>query len=265
MFIGTLTNVVTVLIGTTLGVALGSRIPERLRTTITAALGLITLALGVRETLASDRFILVMLSVLVGSVIGELLRIEQGMEWLGLWLQERIARRGRPEIGGGSSEHVDQIDMETDPQAVVTPTATAAGNLDDESNRFAAGFVIASLVFCIGPLTILGSINDGLGDPELLIIKAALDGFAAIAFAAVYGWGVGLAALTVLVVQGSIALLANGLEGVLTDPMIDALASAGGILLLGIAMRLLDLKRIRVANMLPALVIAPLLVWVFPA
>jgi hypothetical protein len=118
-------------------------------------------------------------------------------------------------------------------------------------------------VFVIGPLTILGSINDGLGDPELLLVKAGLDGFASIAIASIYGWGVGLAALTVLVVQLSIALAASVLDGVLTVRMIDALAATGGVLLLGISLRLLDIKHVRVANMLPALVIAPLFVWWF--
>lgn len=247
MFLGTFINVGTVLVGTAVGVAVGSRIPERLRQTITAALGLVTAALAVRETLASDRFVLVLVAVLVGAVIGEMLRIEQGLEHLGLWLQRRLTR---------TPQTLDvELPESAEPAAIGT----------EEGNRFAEGFVIASLVFCIGPLTILGSINDGLGDPELLIVKAGLDGFASVAFAAVYGWGVGLAALTVLVVQGSIALLASLLEGALTEAMIDALASAGGVLLFGISLRLLDLKKVRVANMLPALVIAPLLVWWFPA
>ncbi len=126
--------------------------------------------------------------------------------------------------------------------------------------RAAEGFVISSLVFCVGPLTIVGSIEDGLGDPELLLVKAALDGFAAIAFAAVYGWGVGLSAITVAVIQGGIALGSGALEDALTDPMLDALGAAGGILLFGIALRLLDIKRVRVANLLPAVVLAPLFV-----
>ena len=249
MFVGTLTNVATVAAGTAVGVLVGAHIPERLRQIITAALGLLTAGLAVRETLATDRYVLVLVAVLAGSIVGELLRIEQGLERLGLWLQHRLTRAPEP---------AQPIDVEL-PEAA----APAEGDGHDR-HRFAEGFVIASLVFCIGPLTVLGSINDGLGDPELLIVKAGLDGFASVAFAAIYGWGVGLAALTVLVVQGSIALIASGLEGVLTDPMIDALASAGGILLFGIALRLLDIKHIRVANMLPALVIAPLLVWMFP-
>ena len=120
--------------------------------------------------------------------------------------------------------------------------------------------MIASLVFCVGPLLIVGSIEDGLGNPDLLLVKAALDGFASIAFASVYGWGVAVSIIPIIVLQGGIALGAGALEGVLTDPMLDALGTAGGILLIGIALRLLDLKKIRVANMLPAIVLAPLFV-----
>ena len=243
MFTGTLTNVATVLAGTAIGAVVGSRIPERLQQTILGALGLLVVALSVRETLAADRFIVVLAAVLVGAIIGELARIEQGLEWLGAELQRRFTRRPIP------------IDVEL-------PELDEPGQPSD--TRFAQGFIIASLVFCIGPLTILGSINDGLGDPDLLIVKAGLDGFASIAFAAVYGWGVALSAVTVLVVQGGIALAASTLDGVLTDPMIDVLASAGGVLLIGIALRLLDLAHLRVANMLPALVVAPVLVWLFP-
>ncbi len=243
MFIGTLSNVATVVAGTVIGAAIGARIPERLQQTLLGGLGLLTAALAVRETLATDRFILVLVAVLVGGVVGELARIEQGLEWLGGALQRRLVPGVQP------------IDVEL--PELEHPTAPG-------DNRFARGFIIASLVFCIGPLTILGSINDGLGDPELLLVKAGLDGFASIAFAAVYGWGVGLAALTVLVVQGAIALGASGLDGVLNDQMIEVLGAAGGVLLIGVALRLLDLAHLRVANMLPALAIAPVLVALFP-
>lgn len=242
MPVGTFVNVATVLAGTAVGAVVGSRIPDRMRETILGALGLVVLALAVRETLATDEFIIVLAAVLIGSIIGELMRIEQGLERLGRWLQLRLTGAVAP------------IDVELPESG--EPTAPA-------DNRFAAGFVIASLLFCIGPLTVLGSIQDGLGDPELLIIKAGLDGFASIAFAAVYGWGVGVAALTVLVVQGGIALFAGTLDGVLTDTMIDVLGSAGGVLIFGIGLRLLDLKHLRLANMLPALAVGPLLVWWF--
>lgn len=225
--LGTLVNVLTVLVGAAIGAVAGSRFPERFRTTLMATLGLITAALGIREVMATGEFPLVIAAVLVGVLLGEGLRIEQGLERFGRFLQSRFAS---DELSGGGDR------------------------------RFSEGFVLASLVFCVGPLTIVGSIRDGLGDHEMLLVKAALDGFASIAFAAVYGWGVALAALTVAVVQGGIATAGGALDGILTDPMIDALATAGGILLLGIALRLLDLKQIRVANMLPAIALAPLFV-----
>lgn len=224
--VGTITNVVTVLIGTAIGALAGGRIPERLRSTVLAALGLLTASIGIREVAVTGDFPVVLGAVLVGAVVGEWARIEQGLERFGAFLQRRL---------------------------VPDPDVTGPG-----SHRFSEGFVLASLLFCVGPMTIVGSIQDGLGDPELLLVKAGLDGFASIAFAAVYGWGVALAALTVAVVQGGIALLGGTLDGVLTDAMLDALASAGGVLLLGIALRLLDLKQVRVANLLPAIALAPL-------
>lgn len=236
--VGTIANIVTVLLGTLIGAVAGRRFPESIRGTVMATLGLATAAIGFREVLPTDEFPLVLGAVLIGAVIGEALRIEAGLHHLGALLQRRFAGSAAP--------------LEVD-----VPEATPPAGGD---RRFAEGFVISSLVFCVGPLTIVGSIQDGLGDPELLLLKAALDGFASIAFAAVYGWGVMLSALTIAVVQGGIALGAHALDGVLTDPMLDGLGAAGGILLLGIALRLLDLKQVRVANMLPAIVLAPLFV-----
>ena len=237
--LGTALNVVTVVAGTVIGAVAGSRIPERLRETVMVTLGLLTAAIGFREILPTDQFPLVLGAVLLGAVIGEILRIEAGLHSVGHALQRRF---------GG----IDELLLEVAVPETVTPTPHRA--------RFSEGFVIASLVFCVGPLTIVGSIQDGLGDHELLIVKAGLDGFAAIAFAAVYGWGVILSALTVVVIQGGIALASGSLEGLLTDPMLDALGAAGGVLLLGIALRLLNLKQVRVANLLPAIVLAPLFV-----
>ena len=224
MPIGVLTNIGAVLVGTAVGAVAGTRFPERIRGTVLGALGLLTAAVGVREIMPTNEFPLVLGAVLLGAVIGELLRIEGGLSAVGKMLQRRFAG-------------------------------------DASDSRFSEGFIVASLVFCVGPLTIIGSIEDGLGDPELLFVKSGLDGFASIAFAAVYGWGVGLAAVTVAVIQGGLALTAGLFDGVLTDPMLDALGAAGGVLLLGISLRLLDLKQIRVANMLPAIVLAPLFVW----
>ncbi|HXJ63671.1 MAG TPA: DUF554 family protein, partial [Actinomycetota bacterium] len=172
---GTLVNAATVLAGTAVGVLLGDRLPERIRETVTHVLGLFVISIGVFE--AAQAFtgpladftrgsaVVVLLSLLVGGVIGELIRIDDGLNRLGEALRRRFAR------GDG-----------------------------DEGGRFVEGFVVASLVFCVGPLTVLGSIQDGLsGDSQLLIIKSVLDGFAALAFAAALGWGVGFSVLTILV------------------------------------------------------------------
>lgn len=239
MLLGTFTNAVSVLAGSAVGSVAGGRFPERVRETVMAGLGLLTAGIGIREVLEAESFVPVLAAVLVGGLIGEFLRIEAGLTRFGEWLQRRLAG-GVPEPG---------LDVELPERDKASPHIPGS---------FSEGFVVASLVFCIGPLTVLGSINDGLGDPELLFIKSGLDGFASIAFSAIYGWGVALAAVTVLVIQGAIALGAGLLEDVLTDPMIAALASAGGVLLLGISLRLLDLKHIRVANLLPALVLAPM-------
>ncbi|NNF87130.1 MAG: DUF554 domain-containing protein, partial [Acidimicrobiia bacterium] len=186
MFLGTAANVITVIIGTTVGAVAASRFPERIRTTVMAGLGLLTLTIAVRDSLVAEELIPILAAILAGGVIGELLRIEQGLEWLGDRLRDRFAgQHAAPTI---------------DPEL---PEAAVGDLPDDRRSRFGEGFVVASLVFCVGPLTVLGSINDGLGDPELLYIKAGLDGFASAAFAAVYGWGVMLSAVTVLVVQGS--------------------------------------------------------------
>jgi len=235
--VGTIANVATVLIGTVIGALAGRRFPEGARTTVMATLGLATAAIGVRELLPTEEFPLVLGAVMLGAVLGEFLRIEAGLHRLGDMLQQRYSQP-------------TPVDVEVPETARPVPG----------QGRFAEGFVITSLVFCVGPLTIVGSIQDGLGDAELLLVKAALDGFAAIAFAAVYGWGVAISAVTVAVIQGGIALAAGTLDGLLTDPMLDGLAAAGGIMLLGISLRLLDLKQVRVANLLPAVVLAPLFV-----
>ena len=235
--LGTALNVATVVVGTVIGALAGSRIPGRLRETVMITLGLLTAAIGVREILPTREFPLVLGAVLLGAVVGEVLRVEDGLHRLGDALQRRFGR--------------------TDDLEVAVPEMTVP---EPHRARFSEGFVIASLVFCVGPLTIVGSIQDGLGDHELLIVKAGLDGFASIAFAAVYGWGVIMSVITIVVIQGGIAVASGALEGFLTDPMLDALGAAGGVLLLGIALRLLDLRQVRVANLLPAIVFAPLFV-----
>ena len=229
---GTLLNVATVLVGTMIGLVLGSRISGRMHSSLTTALGLFTAVFGLSMGLgiftdpaagAGDD-LAVLGAVLLGVVIGEMLRLHDGLEWLGGWFQRRLARRDGP-------------------------------------SRIAEGFVTASLVFCVGPLTILGSIANGLtGDVQLLAIKSLLDGVASIAFAATLGAGVALSAITVLIVQGGIAAAAFLLRDAMDPSTILAITSVGGIILVGIALRLLELKPVRVASFLPALLLAPLFV-----
>ncbi len=171
-------------------------------------------------------------AVLIGGILGSLLRLEQRIEALGGWLQARLA-------GGTDNE---------------------------ERQRFVEGYVVASLIFCTGPLTILGSLEDGLGHgAEQLYLKSALDGFAAIAFAAAFGWGVAASVLTLAVVQGGLTVLGVALGDVLPAAELAAITATGGLLLVGVALRLLDLKPVAVADLLPALAVAPALTAVVAA
>jgi len=244
MFVGagTLLNVAAVLIGGSLGVLLGQRLPQRVQDVVTDGLGLLTLAIGVLNILAVSEpalsntvgdgwpLIVVLGAVLIGGMIGAALHLERQLANLGDWLRRLGSRRDADE-----------------------PARL----------RFIDGFVTASLVFCVGPLTILGSLADGLGDGiELLALKSALDGFAALAFAASLGWGVVASAFTVLVVQGSLTLLGVWLGDVIDAAGVAAITATGGVLLLGVGLRLLRIKQVPVADLLPALAIAPLLVLV---
>lgn len=234
---GTLINMITVLVGGILGILFGSRLPERVQRTILAGLGLFTAAIGIQMFLETDNPIVVLGSLLVGGLLGEWWRIEEGLSNLGGYLERRFTK--------GKSEQM------------VTP--------DDNTNqgsRFIRGFLTASLVFCVGPMTILGSIQDGLtGDYSLLAIKAVLDGFAALAFASTLGVGVLFSALVILFYQGGISLLASQAQALISPAMMAEMTAVGGVLLLGIAVSsLLELKTIRVGNFLPALLIGPIIV-----
>ena len=224
--LGTLVNTATVLVGGTVGTFLGDRLPERVRETVMHGLGLITLVIGMQMALETRNVLIVLGSLILGGGLGEWLRLDARLDALGDFLRAKAARS--PFLSRG---------------------------------QFTQGFVTASLVFCVGPMTILGSIQDGLtGDSHLLIVKSALDACSSLAFAASLGMGVTCAALTVLVVQGSITLAASGVQQILTEPMITEMTATGGVMLLGLGLLLLDIKRIRVANLLPGLAIAPLIV-----
>ncbi|HUV89052.1 MAG TPA: DUF554 domain-containing protein [Anaerolineae bacterium] len=235
--LGTLLNVVTVLVGGTLGTLLGARLPERMRETIMHGLGLLTLVIGVQLSFKTGNILIVLGSLLVGGLVGEWLRIEDRLNQVGRWLEDRTAANRK----NGSDR----------------PPAEAHTGV----SRFSRAFLTASLVFCVGPMTILGSIQDGLtGDYTLLAVKATLDGFAALAFASTLGPGVLFAALTVLIYQGALTLGARWASVLLTDPMIAEMAATGGVLMLALGLGLLEIKHIRAGNLLPALIVAPLIV-----
>lgn len=220
---GTILNALTVLVGGALGTFLGRRFPQRMQETVFASLGLFTLAIGLGNSLQTGNPLIVLGSLLLGALVGEAIQLEMRLEHFGGWLQGRLSR-GR--------------------------TASSA--------RFVEAFVTASIVFCVGPLTIQGAIEDGLrGDYTLLAIKALLDGFAALAFAATMGGGVLASILVILGFQGSISLLASMGSDVFTADMIAEMTAVGGVVLLSIGLRLLQLKQIRSANLLPTLFIAP--------
>ncbi|MBI3286502.1 MAG: DUF554 domain-containing protein [Chloroflexi bacterium] len=223
---GTILNTFTVILGGTLGTLLGERLPHRVRETVMHGLGLMTLVIGASMAIQTKNVLLVLGSVLVGGLLGEWWGIEERLDGLGKFLEARLSSRATP-----------------------------------QQSSFSRGFVVASLVFCVGPMTILGSIQDGLtGDFKLLAVKSTLDGFASLALASTLGAGVALASLTVLVYQGSLTLAARALDPLLSEAMINEMTATGGVLILGIGLLLLEVVRIRVANFLPAIAIAPLLV-----
>ena len=236
--LGTIINVVAIVLGTLIGVLVGHRLHKRTSEVVTDTLGLVTLVLGALNIVAlSDAafvnavtgggtLLVVLASLLIGGITGSLLRLEQRLEGFGAVLQRRFQ-------GSGSTE---------------------------AKKKFIDGFVAASLIFTIGPLAILGAISDGLGQGiDQLALKSALDGFASIAFAASMGWGVAASAIPVALWQGSITILAALVGASVAEAAISAMTATGGILLLGVGLRLLNIRQVSVADMLPALLVAPLI------
>jgi uncharacterized protein len=270
--VGTVVNVATVLVGSALGLLLGARLPTRTRDTVTDALGLVTLLIGALSAaevssaalsgaVGSAAPVLIVLgSLLLGGIAGSLLDIEARLEGFGGWLRTWLGRRrqvpaGTPR-GATPSGHV--------PAGTLPPDSPPAEHAARE--RFIEGFVTASLVFCVGPLTILGSLSDGLGrGADQLILKAALDGFAAIAFAASLGIGVMASVVAIVVVQGSLTVVGVLVGDVLPAANLAAITATGGLLLLGVGLRLLQIRALPVGNLLPALLVAPVLVSVVSA
>jgi uncharacterized membrane protein YqgA involved in biofilm formation len=231
---GTWINVLTVVLGTIVGLLLNNRLPQSIQQILTQGIGLFTLWLGVHlagrmatvQAGRVDGVIVGLVAITIGGVLGEWWQIEHRLTQLGNWLKTRVKRQG----------------------------------------RFTEGFVAASLLFCVGPMALLGGLNNGLtGDNTLLTIKAAMDGVVAIAFTSSYGIGVGFSALVILVYQGGLSLAAGLLSSAIpnpaTDPRVLLATGVGGLLILGIGLNLLEVARVRVGSLLPALFLAPLLFW----
>lgn len=256
---GTLLNVAAIVVGAGAGTLLGARVPERVRTALTDVLGVFVLVLGVGDALGTfgdelagalgrSAVLVILGSLLVGGVLGELIDIEARLERLGGWLRDRTVKR---------PADVDGADG---------PGGEVGGRGNDDARaRFIEGFVVTSLIVTVGPLAILGALQDGLlGDWTLLAVKSLLDGPVALAFASVFGIGVAFAALPLLVWQGGLTLAAAAVGGLVSDVMVAAIGAVGGFLVIGIGLRLLELRAVRVANLLPALVLAPLVVALWP-
>jgi uncharacterized protein len=234
--LGTLINVCAVLVGGVLGLLIGARLPERIRETMMHAIGLLVIVLGVSMGLKTGNFLIVLGALVLGGVTGELLGIEDRIERLGRWIELRTARNGNAAGQPGD------------------PAQSA-------SSRFARAFLATSILFCVGPIAILGSIQDGLsGDYSLLAVKSMLDGISSLALASTLGPGVVLAAGPLLVYQGALTAAAGWADRLLTDPMVAEMTATGGVMMVGIGIGLLGIKRFRIGNLLPALALAPLIV-----
>ena len=223
---GTLLNAATVLIGGLLGTALGDRLPATLRENVVRGVGLFTLAMGVKFAIDTTNLLYVLGAMVAGGIVGSLAGVDTRLNRLGEWLQRRFARGA--------------------------------------TNTVAEGFVTAAIIFCVGPLTFLGSIQNGLTqDPSLLLVKSVLDGFTAIALAATLGWGVLLTIPLILLYQGGLALGASLFVGVLSDLQLREMSAVGGLLIIGVGLKLLNIRDVKVADYLPAIVVSPFVVIAF--
>jgi len=217
--IGTLFNVATVIIGSLIGLAIQSKMPERINKIVFACLGVFTLLLGFKMAFEGQQLLVVLFSLIIGSVIGEAIDIDSYLNKLGNWLQTKFKAKG---------------------------------------SNFTEGLVTSFLLFCIGPLTFLGCLEEGLGSPpNQLITKSIMDGFSSIALSSAMGLGVLVSALPLFLFQGGITLMATVIEPLLSNAMITELTATGGLMIVALAFNILEMKKIKVANMLPALALAP--------
>jgi uncharacterized membrane protein YqgA involved in biofilm formation len=229
---GTIINTLAVVLGSLIGIVIGHRLSDNTQNTVLHGLGLVTIIVAISNAITTQNILIPLFAIIIGAMLGEWMQLEEHLDGLGQWMEKVFGQR----LG------------------------------EQDEGRLVQAFVTASLVYCVGPLTIIGSVNDGLvNNYEFLLLKSVLDGFASIAFAASLGPGVILSAITIFIFQGCIALLAmlfGGAVGGVTanNPAVIEMTATGGIVLLSIGFILLDIKRLRAANFLPAIFLAPAIV-----
>ncbi|HXL04535.1 MAG TPA: DUF554 domain-containing protein [Bacillota bacterium] len=223
---GTLINVATILGGTTLGMLLKTRMPDRVSNVVIQGIGVFTIFLGIHLALQTQSILTSLFSLIIGGIIGAVLNIGGRLEDIAARLEARLAT---------------------------------------QQSQIAKGFLTATLLFCVGPMAIIGSLEDGIsGNYQILVTKSVMDGFCSIAFGAAMGIGVALSAVAVLVYQGGLTVLSSVMEQVLTDAAIIEMTATGGLLIVGIGLDMLGIKKIQVADLLPAIAVAPILIRLLP-
>ena len=226
--LGTIVNIAAIILGGVLGLLFGQAIPDKIKKTVIQGIGLAVLLIGGSMSLQTKNPLVVISSLVIGGIIGEWLDIELRLQHLGQWLEQKLA-----------------------------------GNNQNQSSQFTKAFVTTSLIYCVGAMAIMGSLESGLkGDYNILYAKSMLDGISAIVFSSSMGIGVLLAAVPVFIYQGSITLAAGLLQGVLSSQVIAEMSSVGGLLIVGIGINILEIKQIKVGNLLPGIFVAvPLALW----
>jgi len=221
MLLGTAFNVAAIILGTMVGLTLKQRLPERMSSIAIQGLGLVTALIGVKMMITTENILVVLVSTVIGGILGELLRIEARLDSFGARIEAKFSKEG---------------------------------------GTFAKAFVTSSLLYCVGPMAILGALQDGLrGDFTILLTKSGLDGIASVAFASTLGIGVLFSALPVAAYQGGITIGASALEPYLSSSMINEMTATGGLLIVGIALNILQVTKIRVGNLLPTILLAAIL------
>jgi len=221
MLLGTTFNVAAIILGTMVGLVLRRRLPERMSSIAIQGLGLVTALIGAKMMITAENILVVLVSTVIGGILGELMRIEARIDSFGARVEAKFSKEG---------------------------------------GTFAKAFVTSSLLYCVGPMAILGALQDGLrGDFTILLTKSGLDGIASVAFASTLGIGVLFSALPVAAYQGGITIGASALEPYLSASMINEMTATGGLLIVGIALNILQVTKIRVGNLLPAILLAAIL------